>query len=225
MCAYASRSILAFEEHSPKSVCACPILRARHNTGRSSQITKFPTTASNIVHPIIQPREPDILLNPRRERLSQLPSSRSTGYGRPLPLLPHSRTTPAKSSYYNHAAAHSRTGSEQVIPYPSLPTEMEPPFSASLESASLNHSRNCSSFGQRVPQPSLRGDIRPLHQFPSRVCKALRASHLTRPLRSSSPIPPSSHLLLHLIFRLLVSHPNRLTLGGHCPHPSHVRCE
>ena len=83
----------------------------------------------------------------------QLPPSGSTGYGRPLPPLPHSRATSAQFSYYDPAVAHSRTASEQVIPYPSLPAEMAPPLSAGLKSTSLNPFAKPFTFGMNTPTP------------------------------------------------------------------------
>ena len=84
-----------------------------------------------------------------------LPPSGSTGYGRPLPHLPHSRATSAQFSFYDPAAVHSRTASEQPIPYPSLPAEMAPPLSAGLKPASLNPFAKPFVFGSNsTPIPS-----------------------------------------------------------------------
>ena len=109
------------------------------------KLPNFPRPPPASYIPLSNQREVDVLSNPSDEEkileesvYPQLPSSGSTGYGRPLPPLPHSRTTSAQFSYYDPVTAHSRTASEQVIPYPSLPAEMAPPPSAGLKPASLN---------------------------------------------------------------------------------------
>ena len=109
------------------------------------KLPNFPRPPPTSYLPLSDQREADILSNPSDEEqipeetvYPQLPPSGSTGYGRPLPPLPHSRATSAQLSYYDPAVAHSRTTSEQVIPYPSLPAEIAPPLSAGLKSAALN---------------------------------------------------------------------------------------
>ena len=109
------------------------------------KLPNFPRPPPTSYIPLSDQREADVFSNPSDEEkileestYPQLPPSGSTGYGRPLPPLPHSRTTSAQLSYYDPPTAHSRTASEQVIPYPSLPAEMSPSLSAGLKSASLN---------------------------------------------------------------------------------------
>lgn len=122
---------------------------ARRTQGTAQDVPRklpnFPRPPPTSYIPLFSQREVDVLSNPSDEEkileegvYPQLPPSGSTGYGRPLPPLPHSRTTSAQFSYYDPATAHSRTASEQVIPYPSLPAEMAPLLSAGLKSASLN---------------------------------------------------------------------------------------
>ncbi|KAF9651983.1 hypothetical protein BDM02DRAFT_3266639 [Thelephora ganbajun] len=109
------------------------------------KLPNFPRPPPTSYLPLSNQREDDVLSNPSDEEkiieervYPQLPPSGSTGYGRPLPPLPHSRTTSTQFSYYDPAAAHSRTASEQVVSYPSLPTETATPLSAGLKPASLN---------------------------------------------------------------------------------------
>jgi len=109
------------------------------------KLPNFPRPPPTAYIPLSDQREDDVLSNPSDEEkileesvYPQLPPSGSTGYGRPLPPLPHSRATSAQLSYYDPAVAHSRTASEQVIPYPPPPAEMAPQLSAGLKPASLN---------------------------------------------------------------------------------------
>lgn len=128
---------------------------------------KLPNFPRPPLTPYIPPpdqKDDDILSNPSDEEnvieeivYPQLPPSGSTGYGRSLPPLPHSRTTSAQFSYYDPAVVHSRTVSEQIIPYPSLPVETAPPLSAGLKSASLNPFAKPFVFGtQGTPAPTSR---------------------------------------------------------------------
>jgi hypothetical protein len=120
------------------------------------KLPNFPRPPPTSFIPLSDQREDDVFSNPSDEEkileetvYPQLPPSGSTGYGRPLPPLPHSRTTSAQFSYYDPVAAHSRTASEQVIPYPSLPAEMAPPLSAGLKSVSLNPFAKPFAFGTK----------------------------------------------------------------------------
>lgn len=125
------------------------------------KLPNFPRPPPTSYIPLSDQREDEVLSNPSDEEripeeigYPQLPPSGSTGYGRPLPPLPHSRATSAQFSYYDPVVAHSRTASEQVIPYPSLPAEMAPPLSAGLKPASLNPFAKPFVFGTKST-PSL----------------------------------------------------------------------
>ena len=109
------------------------------------KLPNFPRPPPTSFIPLSNQTGDDAFSNPSDEEkiieetvYPQLPPSGSTGYGRSLPPLPHSRATSAQFSYYDPAAAHSRTVSELVTPYPSLPTEMATPLSAGLKPVSLN---------------------------------------------------------------------------------------
>lgn len=121
------------------------------------KLPNFPRPPPTSFIPLSNRSEDDVFSNPSDEEkiveetvYPQLPPSGSTGYGRSLPPLPHSRATSAQFSYYDPAAAHSRTVSEQVIPYPSLPAEMAPPLSAGFRPASLNPFAKPFVFGTKT---------------------------------------------------------------------------
>lgn len=120
------------------------------------KLPNFPRPPPTSFIPLSNQTEDDVYSNPSDEEgiveetvYPQLPPSGSTGYGRPLPPLPHSRTTSAQFSYHDPAAAHSRTTSEQGTPYPSLPAEMPSPLFAGPKLVSLNPFAKPFHFGAK----------------------------------------------------------------------------
>lgn len=146
---------------------------------------------------------------PEESVYPQLPPSGSTGYGRPLPPLPHSRATSAQLSYYDPAVAHSRTASEQVIPYPSLPAEIAPPLSAGLKSATLNPFAKPFVFGAKST-PTL-----PSLQQPATVLNPVQISQSS----SSKPLnATASEFKPNFTFQPPVAAP-RLSFTSQSPEP------
>ena len=139
-----------------------------------------------------------------------LPPSGSTGYGRPLPHLPHSRATSAQLSYYDPAAAHSRTASEQVIPYPSLPAEMVAPLSTGLKPASLNPFAKPFAFGVKS------ASILPSWQQPTSTTSPSQSSQTI----SSKPLnATASEFKPNFTFQPPVTAPH-LSFTGKSPEPA-----
>ena len=183
------------------------------------KLPNFPRPPPTSYIPLSNQREDDGFSNPSDEEISeqrvypQLPPSGSTGYGRPLPPLPHSRTTSAQFSYYDPTASHSRTASEQVIPYPSLPAEMAPPLSAGLKSASLNPFAKPFVFGTKGTTPTL-----PQWQQPTTQLASTQSSQsvLNKPLNATA-----SEFRPNFTFQPPVAAPH-LSFNSQSPEPTNV---